>query len=130
MNKAHLIFTRLPNSFKVHIDNLELLSVQQIKEIQKFVSFRNGLFDFDTYSFVIQKKLEFNEFVTLIESIPISALCEEKTLKSKTKHRIEFGKYKGLFYSDVPDSYLQWLKSSYRGKDRDIIDEELKSRNL
>lgn len=130
MNKAHFIFTKYTNSFNVYIKNLEELSVEQIQEIEHFVKNRKGFFDFETYSFVIQKKIEFHEFVSLLKHIGIPSYCEEKVLLTETKARIDFGKYKGMQYSEVPDSYLVWLKSNYRGKDREIIDNELKNRSL
>ena len=130
MNKAHFIFTRYPHSFSVHVKNLEKLSVEQIQSIETFVNARNGVFDFETYTFVIQKKLEFDEFTALIKySLPESTY-EEKKLKIQQKAKVEFGKYKGMFYSDLPDSYLLWLKSNYRGKDREIVDAELNFRTI
>lgn len=130
MAKAHFIFTRYPNSFKVHVKNLEELSVDQIQEIEAFVSVRNGVFDFNTYSFSIQKKLEYDEFVSLIALALAGSTCEEEKLTFKQKAKVEFGKFKGMLYSEVPDSYLLWLKSNYIGKDRDVIDEEIRFRRL
>ena len=51
MNKARFIFTKLSHSFTVKVLNLESLSVEQIQEIEQFVKQRNGLFDFNTYTF-------------------------------------------------------------------------------
>ena len=130
MTKAKLVFTRYKSSFSVHVENLEELDVSQIKELQDFVSLRNGVFDFDTYTFVIQKRLEFREFVELLEHSEISSTCREHILTKKQDVKISFGKYKGMLYSDLPDSYLLWLKSSYRGKERDIIDAEINFRKL
>jgi hypothetical protein len=130
MAKAHFIFTKYANSFSVYVKNLEELSVEQIQEIEEFVSNRKGFFDFDTYSFTIQKKIEFYEFVTLLKHVGIHNFCEEKELITQTKARVDFGKYKGMQYSELPDAYLVWLKSNYRGKDRSLIDNELKNRSL
>ena len=130
MPKAKLVFTRYKSSFSVHVENLEALAVAQIKELQEFVSSRNGVFDFDTYTFVIQKRLEFKEFVELLKHSKISSTCREYMLTQKQHIKVSFGKYKGMLYSDLPDAYLLWLKSSYRGKERDIIDAEISSRNL
>ncbi len=130
MYKAHFVFTKFHNSFSVHVENLEQLSVEQIKTIESFVKQRNGLFDFNTYAFVIQKRLEFSEFVSLLQKSEIDAICEENFFKVQQTQKIEFGKYKGLAYSDLPDSYLLWLKSNYNGKNRETIDAELKFRNL
>ena len=130
MKKAHFIFTKLTNSFSVHVQNLEELSVEQIQEIQTFVSARKGVFDFETYTFAIQKRIEFTDFVSLIKLTITNSTCEENILKIQQKEKVEFGKYKGMFYSELPDSYLLWLKSNYRGKDRDIVDAELSFRTL
>lgn len=130
MSKPHFIFTKHKNSFSVHVENLEQLSIETIQNIEAFVRARNGLFDFETYTFTIQKRLEFNEFISLLEHASIQSTCQEKILKIQQKEKVEFGKYKGMFYSDIPDAYLLWLKSNYRGKDRDIVDAEISFRTL
>ncbi len=130
MVKAQFIFTKQRNSFSVHVKNLEKLSVEQIQEIQEFVKVRNGIFDFNNYSFSIQKKIEFNEFIVLVSSSNIEATCSENIIIQKQQPRVGFGQYKGMFYSELPDSYMLWLKNSYRGQDKEIIDKELQKRNL
>ncbi len=130
MFKAHLIFTQYKNSYSVKIPNLEQLSVEQIQELQYFVSCRNGIFNFDSYSFVIQKKIEFYQFSSLIKHSKINAVCEENIILDKFKPRIGFGQYKGMQYDELPDSYMLWLKSNYRGQERKNIDKELKKRKL
>jgi len=128
--KAHLIFTHFKNSYSVKISNLEQLSVEQIQQLQKFVSFRNGIFDFSNYSFIIQKRLEFFEFLVLIKHTNINAVCEENLIVKESKPRIGFGQYKGMEYSELPDSYILWLKSTYRGYEKETLDKELRKRNL
>ncbi|WP_428743767.1 putative quorum-sensing-regulated virulence factor [Sulfurimonas sp.] len=130
MTKPKFIFTKHTNSFSVNIENLEELSVEQIQNIQKFVEQRKGVFDFETYSFTIQKRLDFSEFAALLEHIGLDAYCEEKNLSFKTDVRIDFGQYKGMRYNELPDSYLLWLKANYKGKDSQVIEMELKSRSL
>ena len=129
MSKAHLIFTHYTNSYGVRIPNLEQLSVKQIQELQNFVSSRKGIFDFNTYSFVIQKRVEFNEFVSLIKHSDMDAFCEENVVIKQFYPRIGFGQYKGMQYNELPDSYMLWLKDSYKGFDRDNVEAELKRRN-
>ncbi|ABB44317.1 hypothetical protein Suden_1039 [Sulfurimonas denitrificans DSM 1251] len=130
MTKIHFVFTKHQNSFSVHVKNLELLLVEQIKEIETFVELRRGFFDFNTYTFSIKKRVEFIEFKALVETIFTDSFCEEVVLKIPQKNRVEYGKYKGMIYCDLPDVYLLWLKSNYHGKDREIIEAELKSRDL
>ncbi len=130
MSKPHFVFTNYSNSISVHVKNLEQLTVAQIQDIEAFVRERKGIFDFNLYTFTIQKRLEFNEFLALIANSSIDAECEEKSLNVQQRERVEFGKYKGMLYCDIPDSYLIWLKSNYMGKDRDTIETELKFREL
>lgn len=130
MAKAQLFFTGFKNSFSVHIKNLEELTVEQVKEIEQFVKARRGIFDFNTYSFAIQKRLSFKEFASLIESSAIEATCTETLLETKSMPRVGFGQYKGMYYSELSDSYLLWLKSNYRGKERVFLEDELNKRAL
>jgi len=130
MVKANLIFTQYAKSFSVHIKNLEKLSVEQIQEIENFVKVRKGVFDFNTYTFSIQKKIEFPEFVELIQYSNIQAKLSENIIQVKSQPRVGFGQYKGMQYNELPDSYMLWLKSNYRGYDRETIEKELKRRKL
>ena len=130
MSKAYLFFTQYTNSYGVQIINLEQLSVKQIQELEYFVSSRNGVFNFETYSFTIQKRLDFNQFLSLITHSKIEAICKENIPIVKAQPRISFGQYKGMQYNELPDSYMLWLSNNYRGYDRDAIEKELKYRGL
>lgn len=130
MPKAYLVFTRFHNSYNVKIPNLEKLSVEQIQELQNFVQQRKGIFDFETYSFSIQKRVEIHEFSALIKSLSIDAKIEERIIVKETQARVGFGQYKGMQYNELPDSYMLWLKANYRGFDRKNLEKELKKRNL
>lgn len=130
MGKIHFVFTKLPSSFSVHVKNMEELSVKEIQNIERFVKDRKGIFDFESYKFVIQKRLEFDEFVRLAKNSFADVTCQEN-IKDDIKYpRIDFGKYKGMFFRDLTDSYILWLKSNYRGKYTDIIESEINIRHL
>ena len=130
MAKPSLVFTSLRNSFSVHIPNLESLSVNQIQEIESFVQKRKGIFDFTTYKFSVQKRMEYSEFVKLINLLSIDANCSNNPIIRKEKARVGFGQYKGMHYAELPDSYLLWLQGNYSGKDKPIILQEIKHRKL
>ncbi|MDF1876883.1 DUF3820 family protein [Sulfurimonas sp. SAG-AH-194-L11] len=130
MSKPIFVFTAYKNSFKVLVKNLESLSVPQIQAIQEFVSARKGIFDFSSYSFVIQKRIEFKEFVKIINLSSLDATCVDNPLISQVKPRVSFGQYKGMLYCELPDSYLLWLKENYSGSQKNILKEELNSRSL
>jgi hypothetical protein len=130
MSRPHLVFTKHTNSYTVYIKNLEQLTVPEIQRLESFVDARNGLFDFSTYKFTINKKLEFNDFVFLLRSINLDAYYEENIVEKTSQPRVGFGQYKGMQYSDLTDSYMLWLKANYRGYERELVDAELKIRNL
>jgi hypothetical protein len=131
MSKPQFVFTQRKNSFSVHIPNLERLSVTEIQTIEAFVEQRKGIFDFNTYTFAVPKKLEFHEFTALLKHVDIDAECSQKELQGDTQQNVvSFGQYKGMLYSDLPDAYLLWLKDNYRGKESALIRQEAASRNL
>ncbi len=130
MAKANFIFTSYANYFKVKIDNLEKLTVEQIQEIELFVKKRKGIFDFNTYSFEIQKRMEFYQFESLMKNSSLDVRCSEKIIYREAQARVGFGQYKGMQYNELPDSYMLWLKSNYRGYDREKVEKELQKRNL
>lgn len=130
MTKAVFVFTSYANSYKVHVQNLEKLSVEQIQKIEAFVQRRKGMFDFTNYTFEIQKRVDFFEFEKLITSVFETAICINEPKLAIQEARVSFGQYKGMFYSELPDSYLLWLKTNYMGKDKSTIEAELKKRKL
>jgi len=130
MPKPHFIFTQYKNSLRVDIPNLEALDIATIQNIEQFVATRKGYFDFATYSFVLQKRLEYKAFQQVVKASGLAVEFEHNQIEKKIKPRVGFGQYKGLFYSELPDSYLIWLKNNYRGKDKTIIEYEVKNRNL
>ena len=109
---------------------MESLNVQQIQELELFVKNRKGIFNFSAYNFIIQKNIDFFEFEKLIKFLQIKCSCTENIIYSQPAARVGFGQYKGMFFSDLDDSYLLWLKSNYRGEQKECIDSELKSRKL
>jgi len=131
MPKPHFIFTQRKNSFSVHIPNLEELSVSDIQAIQTFVTNRKGIFDFNSYTFSIPKRIEFYEFVSLLKHLGMQAECTQKEMILEPQSNIvSFGEYKGMPYSKLPNAYLIWLKHNYRGKELEYIQQELQRRAL
>ena len=130
MAKPIFRFTSYTNSFHVFVENLEKLTVEQIQEIELFVKLRKGIFDFQTYSFDIQKRLEFYEFELLVTKSKLDALCIEERAIEKSEKRVGFGQYKGMLYSELPDSYILWLASNYKGNEQEFIQKEFQKRKL
>ncbi len=130
MAKALFVFSSKRDSFEVHVPNLESLSVKEIQVIEDFVQNRKGVFDFSTYSFSIPKRMEYSEFLKLVDALSLDVCCSNKHLLKEVHPRIGFGHYKGMHYSELPDSYLLWLQKNYSGEDKEIILEEIKDRRL
>jgi uncharacterized protein (DUF3820 family) len=131
MIKPLFLFEEHSSYFKVVVKNLEKLSVAQIQDIESFVKQRRGIFDFSDYSFSIQKRLSYNAFILLMKESDLDVVIEEKPLEpTQQQPRVGFGQYKGLFYSDLPDSYILWLKTNYKGYDREKVEAELQRRGL
>jgi hypothetical protein len=130
MPKPHFLFRAYKNSYRVIVTNLESLCVEQIQEIENFVQARKGYFDFETYSFAIQKRISFFEFSNLLHELGMQIELEEQNVEQKKIPRVGFGQYKGLLYSELPDSYLLWLKNNYHGYEKELIKDECRKRNL
>ena len=129
MPKAVLLFKPYKNSFSVHIENMEKLSVDEIQKLQTFVAQRKGVFSFETYTFSIQKKIGFEEFAKILKLCNIDAILNEE-FSLDNEPRVSFGQYKGMLYKELPDSYLLWLKSNYNGADKSVILKEITKRRL
>ncbi|MBN2816921.1 MAG: DUF3820 family protein [Campylobacterales bacterium] len=130
MATPRLHFTPFQNSYKVIIKNLEELTIAQIQEFESFVQERKGIFDFSSYSFFIQKRVGFSEFTQLLKALEIDAICSEERVVRENIQRIPFGQYKGMSYSELPDAYLLWLSTNYKGHEQENISKELQKRNL
>ncbi|MBA3027166.1 MAG: hypothetical protein FP820_12310 [Sulfurimonas sp.] len=130
MPKAIFEFTQHRNSYSVFVKNLESLTVTQIQEIELFVKQRKGIFNFQNYTFSIQKRVEFFEFYSLIQHLELDVVCIENIIEQVQSQRISFGQYKGMSYAELPDTYLIWLKNNYRGTDQENVLKEVEKRNL
>ena len=130
MQNPTFVFESFSRYYRVKVTNLENLDVETIQKIEKFVSKRKGIFSFETYSFEIQKNLSFEEFKKVVALSGLNAILSEHIKLQKAQDRVGFGQYKGLFYSELPDSYMLWLKSNYRGYDREKVERELSKRGI
>lgn len=130
MPKPHFLFCAHRDSYSVKVQNLDSLSVAQIVEIEAFVKSRKGLFDFNTYSFAIQKRVSFEEFSHLLSSLDYDVFLQELKEESQSLPRVAFGQYKGMLFSELPQSYLLWLQGNYFGAQKEFITEELKKRGV
>lgn len=128
MPRPRLCFKAHANSLSVKVLNMESLEVAQIMELEAFVRSRRGVFDFEHYTFALQKRVTFEEFDFLLKSLGIDVSLEEEFEVSPTEPRVAFGQYKGLRFSEIPDGYLEWLKRNYFGSQKNLIEKEIEKR--
>ena len=134
MTVPKLRFVAYSEYYTIIVENLALLSVDQIKELEAFAAQRRGRLDFATSAFRIGKRISFEHFNKTLELCGIKA----DTIESEPVNQITpasntpvgFGQYKGMSYSELPQEYLLWLKHNYRGREREFVDQELQSRSL
>ena len=133
-----LRFIAYRDFYIVRVENLTLLSVPQIKQLERYASERRSVLDFEDASMRIWKRIDFDHFNKTLELSGIAANTIESEIvrpgiapeEVPVSPKIGFGKYRGLSYSELPDDYLQWLKRNYQGPERQNIERELSSRSL
>lgn len=135
-----LRFIAYRDYYTVRVENLTLLTVPQIRQLEAYASERRSVLDFNTATMRIWKRIDYAHFnKTLLtagiaadtieseivrpDSVPAPPLPVEESV-------IGFGKHRGLRYSDLPESYLLWLKNNYSGSERGLIEAELSRRSL
>jgi uncharacterized protein (DUF3820 family) len=65
-----------------------------------------------------------------MKHLAFDVICTENVIEKFTDARIGFGQYKGMFYSELPDTYLIWLQNNYRGAEQENVLKEVEKRKL
>jgi uncharacterized protein (DUF3820 family) len=90
--------------------DLGILTIQKLKE---FALNRNGYFRHDLKQFGIKRKLNKKDILQIFERLDINvniiASSEKNEDNSISNEIVDFGKYKGLRWSNIPLNYLEWL---------------------
>jgi uncharacterized protein (DUF3820 family) len=106
--------------------DLGILTIQKLKE---FALNRNGYFRHDLKQFGIKRKLNEKDILHIFEQLDINVniiVSSEKNEDNFMSNQIvDFGKYKGFIWSNVPLRYLEWLWSVNENK---FAYEEIKRR--
>jgi len=134
MIRPLLRFVSNYDHFTVKVENLAQLSVAQIQELEKFASDRRGRLDFTSATINIRKHIDFDDFNRILELSSIKADTIESVIRRQNdtvpaEAVIDFGKYRGMHYSQIPLEYLLWLKKNYQGHERQTVEDELVRRN-
>jgi hypothetical protein len=136
-----LRFVASRDYYTIRIENLEALSVPQIRQLEAFAMQRRSTLDFQTASIRIWKRIDYHHFNKTLEAAGIAAdTIESEIVRSpsaaaeappeRVTAKVGFGKHRGIAYAELPESYLLWLKMNYSGPERHYIDQELAARNL
>jgi hypothetical protein len=133
-----LRFVAYRDYYTVTVENLTELTVPQIRRLEAYAAQRRSLLDFSTARMRIWKRIDFAHFNKTLELAGIAAdTIESEIVRPAGKPAapvqdpvIGFGKHRGMRYSDIPESYLLWLKNNYSGTERGLIEAELSRRGL
>ncbi len=114
MNKVKLTIKEHGSGVDFQILNLDKLDTKTVEELKNFALKRNGYFRHDLARFDIKRKLTQKQILQIFELLEITADVIEDDKSSvevtpASQRIIDFGKYKGFLWSDVPLSYLEWI---------------------
>ena len=129
MNKVQLEITEHQNGINFVINNFNSLGILTVQKLKEFALKRNGYFRYDLKQFGIKRKLTEKELYQIFELLELNVTITksskiEKDTSSATLI-VDFGKYKGWEWSNVPLNYLQWI---YEQNENKFAYEEIKRR--
>jgi uncharacterized protein (DUF3820 family) len=114
MNKAKLTLYEHKSGVNFKIKNINQLDIQTIEKLKNFALKRGGYFRQDIAKFDIKRKLNQKQILQVFELLEIAVEIiddnENSTKDYPTSQEIvNFGKYKGYKWCDIPLTYLKWL---------------------
>ncbi len=130
MNKVQLVINEHNSGINFKIQNINELDTKTVSILQNFAIKRNGYFRHDLAQFDIKRKLSQKDVLQIFELLELDIEViedkeEPKNLTSITQEIVDFGKYKGFKWADVPLTYLEW---SYKENDNKNAYAEIKRR--
>jgi len=112
------------------IKNFEDLDENGIQELIEFAERRGGFFREDLKRFSIRKRAPIEYLEDIFKRSGIDACITEPQYDvfrparnmppKELETTINFGKYKGEKWGDLPDDYLMWIKGAMQGQNSDI----------
>jgi len=129
MNKVQLEITEHQDGIDFLIKNFDDLGILTIQKLKEFALKRNGYFRDELKQFGIKRKFNEKQLYQIFEllelNITIMKSLQIEIDTSITDLIVNFGKYKGWKWSNVPLNYLQWI---YEQNENKFADEEIKRR--
>ncbi len=114
MKKVKLTIDEHNYGVNFQIKNIEELDMETIALLQNFAIKRNGYFRKNLAKFDIKRKLPKKDILQVFELLELDfeIIEEQESIENLTPVAeviVEFGKYKGFKWKDVPLHYLEWL---------------------
>ena len=105
------------------------LGILTTLKFKNFALNRNGYFRYDLKQFGVKRKLKKKDILQIFEHLDINANIIESSEQNEdnfiSNKIVNFGKYKGLKWSNIPLNYLEWLWNESENK---FAYEEIKRR--
>ncbi len=129
MNKAKLTIYEHKSGVNFKIKNIDQLNIETIEKLKNFAIKRDGYFNQDRAKFDIKRKLNQKQILQVFEllEIDVEIVADEDSSKNYpvSQEKIDFGKYKGYKWCDIPLTYLKWL---YKESENVLAYSEIKRR--
>ena len=114
MNKVQLVINPYNSGVKFKILNIDKLDTSTLSILENFAIKRNGYFRRDLAQFDIKRKLSQKDVLQIFEllELDVEVMQDDKAstdMISIMQEFIDFGKYKGFKWADVPLTYLEWI---------------------
>lgn len=120
MNIVKLEIIEYLNGVDFLIKNYKDLGILTIQKLKDFSLNRNGYFRHDLKQFGIKRKFNKKNILQIFElldiNVDIVVTSEKNEDNSMSNQIVDFGKYKGLNWSDIPLNYLKWIWNENENK--------------
>jgi uncharacterized protein (DUF3820 family) len=112
---VRLSYKKTKNGLSLKILNVFDLADEVLGKLIQFVKVRRGELIYETHTINLLRRWDLEMTAKVFEESDIIVEFEriEETLPLH-KHVLEFGKYKGWKWENVPDDYIDWMVSANR----------------
>lgn len=133
MNKVKLVIQEHQSGVDFKIQNIDELDSKIVEELEAFAVKRNGYFRHDLARFDIKRKLNQKQVLQIFELLDITVEIVDDDINdgnsvsftSASQETVDFGKYKGFRWCDIPLPYLEWI---YKENENNYAYVEIKRR--
>ena len=117
MNKIQLEIIEHDDGMDFLINNFDELGILTIQKLKEFALKRNGYFRYDLKQFGIKRKRNKKQLLQIFELLELDiTIMKSSNIEIDTSIPnliVDFGKYKGWKWNDVPTDYLEWILTKF-----------------